>query len=169
MGIIVDKIQRYHKNGVVSLKELKKDNYHLFKYAQRNVVKVDKELYDTYGVELLNDTIPIRGPHPVRLYLKYHFGFTINLTELREHQMVYREILKMGYTVDEFMDKYHLELIRNDMSERKLIDELQSNVDSEGYLLPLSKRLNNCVSYRAKLVGLSPTDYLAQYGLERRL
>lgn len=168
MGVIVDKVQRYHKNGVVSLEDLKTYNYHLFKYVLRNIAKVDKELYDTYGVEVLNDTIPIRGPHPVRLYLKYHFGFTINLTELREHQMVYREILKLGYTVDEFMDKYHLELIRNDISERKLINELQKQVDSDGYLLPLSKRLNNCISYRAKLAGLSPADYLSQYDLKRR-
>jgi hypothetical protein len=167
MSLIVDKIQRYHKNGVVSLKDLKSYNYHLYKYVYRNVEKVDKELYDTYGVEVLNDMIPIQD-HNVLLYLKYHFGFTINLSELRKHQTVYREILKMGYTIDEFMDKYHLELIRNDISEGKLINELQKHVDNDDYLLPLSKRLNNCISYRAKLAGLSPADYLSQYGLKRR-
>ena len=163
MGV-VDKVQRYHKNGVVSLKDLRKSNFYLYKYALHNQALLSK-----YGVEVLNDYKPSKDLPTIILYIRYYFGYTVCLKELREHQTVYRYILRSGYSVSKFMNDNGFKLIRGDSSEEDLINELNKYVDSKGYLTHLSKRLNNCISYRASLVGLSPTEYLLKFNLKRRI
>lgn len=93
--------RKYVRNGVLSLKYLKRSNYHLFKLITNNLDYYKQRFFDESGIEILEDTYSIKTLERIRLYLKHYYGDTVNLSKVRvAHQQLYLNICQFGKPYD---------------------------------------------------------------------
>jgi len=160
-------IAKTAKNGVVSLKELKQHNYYLYKLYLKNRVIFDELLFLKHSVCVLNDVKFSRNPEQVRLYLLYHYGTDINLSELQIiDKKAYKNICITGGV------EHYKQLGFNFTYNRKnkYMNKLRSMCDKNGYLLPPKKkhypRMYNALKVQAYTKGMSYVEYLESLGFK---
>ena len=89
--------KKHSKNGVVSLKQLRRDNYHLYKLIKSNLQEYKDRFYKECGIQILEDTYSVKSLEKIKLYILYNFGENVNLSTLRAtHQQIYLNICKLG-------------------------------------------------------------------------
>jgi hypothetical protein len=160
-------ISGFSKNNVVSLKELKGINYYLYKLYLNNKELFDELLLLKHQVCVLNDVNFKRTTEQVRLYLLYHYGRDINISELRKKDFnAYKNMCLTG-GVDHFKS-----LGFNFTYNRKwkYMKKLRSMCDKNGYLLPPKKkhypRMYNALRTAAYQKGMSYVEYLEYLGFK---
>lgn len=145
---------KYAKNGVISLSELRKLNYPLFKFVTKNLDRVSSVL-SNHGIEILDDTRTKKGYDRIRLYVKYHYGSEVNLSELRLfHKGIYTYLSKMG-NIREILESMGFKVT---YSSTLTDDELHKRIKEEG----VTKYYNH-VYYRAKKCNITVAEYLNKY------
>lgn len=158
-------LSSYTRNGVLPLKLLKSKNYPLFKYVMNNYELVAANLQEC-GISIMNDLKSKKDLEVIRLYLKYHFGDTVNLTLLRKnHRTIYSYISfqgKVAETIKELGFSIYHEHVS---SEQDIIEELKQIADTERKISQrLEPPLYYKLYYRANKLGLSLKEYTKQLG-----
>lgn len=154
------------KNNVLPLSVLKKRNYPLFKYYMGNRSFLKRRLASE-GVEVLNDLHTKNTYSNIKLYLRYYYGDTVEMSVLRKKDStVYNYISKMGppmYVVTEmgFKAVYN----KSARSQERLLAELERAADEDHYIYKFSdEKLYGKVYYQSKKAGLTLDDYLETLG-----
>lgn len=167
MFISARAIAELAKNGVVSLKELKSVNFYLYKLYLKNKDKFDEILLLKYNVCVLNDVNVRLSPEYVRLYLLYHYGKNINLSELRKNdwQAYYNICINGGV---EYFKKLGFNFTYN--HKNKYIEKLKKMVDKNGYLYPPKSdhhpKMYRALYFMARKNGMSYVEYLKHLGFK---
>jgi hypothetical protein len=167
MLISAQAIAELSKNGVVSLKELKNVNYYLYKLYIKNKEKFDELLLIKHNVCILNDVNVRLSPEYVRLYLLYHYGKDINLTELKkvDWQAYYNICINGGV---EYFRNLGFNFTYN--KKNKYIEQLKRMADKNGYLYPPKSdrhpKLYQALYFRARSQGMSYVEYLKSLGFK---
>lgn len=155
-------LSTYTQNGVVILSKLKSRNYPLYLYLKSNLGQLTPAL-TAQGVGVLDDLKTLREPDKIRLFLQYHYGETVDLSEVRHiHRTVYNYLLGYGKPREVveglgFNVKYR-------SHAPNLEKDLGSLRDSEGNFPPLPQSTYNKVYYRAKKQGVDVKHYLKSLG-----
>jgi len=142
---------QHQNNGVISMEVLKKDSPYLYRLLVSN--------FDTLSPSLLAEGVEILSKKSdVRLYLKYHFGNTINLSLLRsEYQTTYRKLSKEGKP-REVLERMGFRVEYNTLTpEDALLEEVKTYKEAGK---PLPKKLHNQLYYRSRQHGLTVSDYI---------
>lgn len=149
------------KNGVLSLKSLKQSNVPLHIYIKDNKQQIENRL----NIEILDDTVAIRGIKNIKLYLLYYYGDTVNLTNLREESIViYNNICALG-TPEEVIKELGFKVVYDSkISQDELIKELRAIANEDGVIERLNKRLDNKVRYEANKVHMTVREYIEELG-----
>lgn len=162
---MIDKLQKAVENNVLPLSKLKKLNYPLFKYVCKNLNRISTSLKENFEIEILDDVKSLRDKDKIRLYIKYHFGNIVNLSDLREnHRTIYNYITRYGKPRDVlenmgFKIKYDCSL-----SEDQLIEELKTLADENGRIKKIGSNLYYRVYYRATKSGYNVKEYIESLG-----
>ena len=110
----------YVKDNILSLDNVRKNNYPLYRYVCDNIDYVTSST----GFEILDESQPIRGTDTIRKYLKYYYGNEINISKVRsDNASLYNNIYAIGNPEDVVSDMgFYVEY------ERKItMDELKKN------------------------------------------
>ncbi len=165
MSSLIKRLSSYHKNGVVSLKELKEKNFFLFRYLLKNRGLINS-FFDETGIRVMDDLYSYKNI--ISLYLKYHYGDVVNLTDLRSnHQTVYRHICKIDKPILYIQSLGFGVEYGSKCTENQLFNILQHKVDHLGFL-KLDKKTYNRLAYRAKVKNLTVVQYLNKQGFKCR-
>lgn len=164
MANLIRKLSSFHKNGIISMKELRTKSPYLFRYVKSNG---SAALFEETGIQIMNDLSSCKDIIP--LFLRYHYGDIVNLTNLRnKHITVYRHICKLGKPI-EYVESLGFKVeFESKLTETQLIEELEKRVDSRGYLQSLTKTIHNSLSYRASQNSMTVAEYLKLLGFKRR-
>lgn len=161
MSSILKKLSRYHRNGIISLKELKRKNPYLFRYLIKKGSLIDS-LFSETGIRVMNDLSSYKDIIP--LYLKYYYNDTVNLSDLRKkHNTVYRHICKLGKPEQVISEWGFTVIYKSKISDEQLKEMIQSKSEKEFF----DKSLYNRIYYRAKKLGLSVPEFLETVKLRR--
>jgi hypothetical protein len=119
------------KNNVLSLKSLRSSNPALFNYIKDNFKLFEERL----NIEILNDTIAIRGISNIKKYLSYYYGDTVNLTQLRKDSIViYNNICALGVPEEVIKEMGFKVGYDSKISQDELIEELQALANEGGII-----------------------------------
>lgn len=160
---MIDKelLSPYIKNNILSLKSLKQSNVPLYNYIKNNKQRIKNRL----NIEILEDTVAIRGIKNIALYLSYYYGDTVNLTELRNNNIViYNSICTLGLPEKVIKELGFKVVYDSKISQDELVEELRSIADENGVIEKLDKRLDNKVRYEANKEYLTVREYLEKLG-----
>ncbi len=149
------------KNNVLSIRDLTRFNPPLSVYILNNIGLIEERL----DVEVLDDTVAIRGFNNIRMYLLYHYGDTVNLTKLREENIVvYNNICALGVP-EKVIKSMGLKVAYDSkISYDELIEELKAIANEDGVIEKLDKRLDNKVRYEANKVNMTVREYIEKLG-----
>lgn len=149
------------KNNVLSIKSLKKLNPPLSIYVLDNKEDIENRL----NIKILDDTVAIRGINNIKLYLLYYYGDTVNLTRLREENIViYNNICALGTPEKVIKDMGFKSEYDFKISQDKLITELNAIANENGVIIKLNKRLDNKIRYEANKVHMTVREYIEELG-----
>ncbi|HZK27065.1 MAG TPA: hypothetical protein VFD00_05975 [Thermoclostridium sp.] len=167
MLLSTKEIAGFSRNNVVSLKELKGINYYLYKLYLNNKDLFDELLLLNHQVCILNDIRFRRTTEQVRLYLLYHYGKDINISELRRiNYNAYKNMCMVGGV------SYFRGLGFNFTYDKKFkyIKKLKSMCDKNGYLLPPKQKhypkMYNALRTSAYNKGMTYVEYLQHLGFK---
>jgi len=162
---------KLNKRGIISLKKLKQQNYYLYKFYLRNKDLIDSKLFLEHGMYILDD---IHGQETdgeyLRRYLIYHYGKTVNITELRKKD--YNIYCYMFYKCGGV--KYFKTLGFKIVYDKKdyVFKELEKRADKDGYIEPIHYKKDYNLYYalymRAKKQGKSLNEYINELGYKIR-
>lgn len=156
---------RYSRNGVLPLSKLRAVNYPLFKFIVRNIDIVKSK---NTGVELLDDLKSIKDMEKIKLYLRYHFNDTVNLTVLRnEHRYVYNCISSLGNPHDVIKEMGFKVIYEKSDTEDTLREKLREISNEDGVICSLGP-LYDKVYYRARKENMTVAEYLNKLGFTYR-
>jgi hypothetical protein len=160
-------IAGFSRNGVVSLKELKGINYYLYKLYLKNKNLFDELLLINHQVCVLNDVRFRRDTEQVRLYLLYHYGKDINISDLRKTDYkAYKNMCIVG-GIDHFK-KLGFNFTYN--KKHKYMKKLQNMCDKNGFLLPPKQKhypkMYNALRTAAYMKGMTYVEYLQYLGFK---
>lgn len=156
---------KYTKNGVISLKNLKKENSPLFKYVMKNYDVVQKNLKDKYHIELLNDIKTRRSKENLRLFLKYTYGDTVDLTSLRkDYKGIYNYLCQDG-SVEDNIKKLGLQVTYSSKDLEPLLKELKK-LARDGMIKSIPPKIYNKLYYLSKKNDMNVNEYLQSLGFQ---
>lgn len=108
------------------------------------------------GLELFDDLHGKRGYEKVRLYLKYHFGDIVNLSEVRKsHRTVYNYIMELGKPY-EVLTQMGFEIDYRVRDPEQELAKQVSNLE-DGIIPP---KLYQKLYYRARRSNMSVKEYI---------
>lgn len=147
-------------NGVVSMQELRVKNLRLLRLLESNFERIADRLQREYEVSILQDLQPVTDENNIKLFLKYHYGDSVNLTDLRErHRSVYRVLPARDVLKD-----WGFEITYDGITtEEMLVAELNRIVKSRG-ALKINDELYGKLAYRARRAHLTVREYLNSLG-----
>lgn len=149
------------KNNVLSLKSLKQSNPPLSMYVKDNKEHIE----DRLNIEILDDLVAIRGINNIRMYLSYYYGDTVNLTRLREDNIViYNNVCALGVPEKVIKDMGFKVEYDSKISQDELIEELKTIANKDGVIKKLDKRLDNKIRYEANKVHMTVREYIEDLG-----
>lgn len=158
--------QNVIRNGVLSLSYLKKISYPLFKYYINNRSML-KRRFKQDGIDVLNDLHTKNTYTNIKLFLRFHYGDTVNITVLRaKDKTVYNYISLMGkpYEVIEEMG-FHIEYSPSKRSMEYIIAELNRISDDEGFIYKINDTtLYSKLQSRARKNNNSVKEYVKSLG-----
>lgn len=162
-------LEKHSVNGVLPLKKLKKDNYPLFKYVVNNLIRVSKELLDEKGVSILDDRHTLRDPDKIKLYLRYHYGQEVNLSELRLiHRTIYNYLTQISNPLEAVISLGFTPVYNHTNSDDMIKSKLQELAYDGNKVRHLKTGFYNRIYYRANKEGLTVKEYLEKLGYEYR-
>lgn len=153
-------LESHIKENILSLNSLKEQNYPLYLYVSDNIDYITRSM----GIEILDESKPIRGFKVVKNYLKYYYGDTINVSKVRaDNPSIYNNICAIGNPEDVVSDMgFFVEY------ERKItMDKLKKELDAlvvNGLVGKLTKRLDNKLRYEANKRNMTVLQYLEVLG-----
>ncbi|GEA16837.1 hypothetical protein E308F_30830 [Moorella sp. E308F] len=155
---------KYARNGIVSLRHLKQQNYYLFKVVLSNLAVV-RDTLKRNGIEIIDDLVSWCNPETIRYYLQYYYGDTVNLTDLRTaHPAAYKYLSQEGKPYEHLRKLGFNVIYNNTMSEEELVATLASR--NENGKVKLDRSLYLKLFYRASLKGLDIESYVQQLGFQ---
>ncbi|ATO48626.1 hypothetical protein P4V86_03730 [Brevibacillus laterosporus] len=158
----LDIISKYKRNGIVIFSALKPRNYPLYLYLKSNLGHLAPSLAEQ-GVEVLDDSKTLRSYEKIRMFLRYHYGEIVDLSEVRQvYRTVYNYLLELGSPKEVvegmgFKVQYKSRTIDIEKDLRKLRAD-------DGSFPPLPQSIYNKVYYRAKKQGVDVKHYLKSLG-----
>ena len=95
-------LRKYARNGVISLLEVKRYNYYLYRLWLNHREKLSENLTD---VRILDDTRVIRDDESMKSFLLYHFGedFKLKMADRALYMKLYYRAKKKGMTASEYI------------------------------------------------------------------
>jgi hypothetical protein len=160
-------LKEYQRNGVLSLRELKRSNILLYKLFLSNFNTLSA-LLKREGIAILDDRRSLKEIDTVVLYLRYYFDDCVNLSELRnKHCAVYKHISEFGKPAKVVASLGFRVKYDSHYSEEALIERLNRFADNNKKLRPLDKETHNRLHYRAKKIGMTVPQYLRYLGFKR--
>lgn len=151
----------YIKNNVLSLKSLRQSNPPLSIYIKNNKRHIEERL----NIEILDDLVAIRGMDSIRMYLSYYYGDIVNLTRLREENiLIYNNICALGVPEEVVKSMGFKVEYDSKISRDELIKELKTLADKDGVIKKLDKRLDNKIRYEANKVHMTVREYIEYLG-----
>jgi transcriptional regulator of acetoin/glycerol metabolism len=125
MNYTVNTLLRFVRNGVVSVKEVRKQNYHLYKLLESNFEHLSYILEKDHSVRILKDDGKLSDDDTFQLWLLYHYGenFKLVATNKKLYGMIYYRARRQGMTVKEYLEHLGFTWIEDEPDFVHLIDE----------------------------------------------
>lgn len=157
-------LSEYADNGVISLNSLKRRKFALFRLLSNNLESLSEALLYEYGIEVLNDTRTRRSPEHVRLFLKWKYGLTVNLSRLKkEDPTIYNYIKSFGKVSDFIKDNGFRAEYDSTWTDKDIVDELYKH-SPDGTLKSVPSGIYRKVYSRAKRANLTVREYITELG-----
>lgn len=157
-------LRGYAKNGVLPLSKLKRINYPMLLYVLSNFEKIEGRLKHQ-DIEILDDLVSLAKLEKLKLYIKYHYGRVVNLSQLRkECRTVYNYLSEIGNPEETLTNLGFFIIYDSKTSVHSLLDTLRNIADAQGNIAYLGKGIYNRVYYRATRHDSTVKDYLANFG-----
>lgn len=158
---LIELIERYAVNGIVSLKELKSKNIKLYRLllttGARQLIK---------EFEILDDLKRLRTEDDIIKYLKLNFNELVDITTLlSRHSKIYRKIAKRG-NVKKIIESWGFETEYSSRMPYKRLRNTLIGISSRGYINKISRRVYNKVYYVARQQNISVKEMVKLLGFK---